>query len=65
MESIFTKLALFVSKNEWTRTDNIFKPISEVCNGMVSLRDKWLPGRATHYLPWLFRCELRDEIEGE
>ena len=22
-------------------------------------REKWLPGHATHYLPWLIRCELR------
>ena len=38
MESIYTKLALYGRKNECTRTDNVFFPISEVCNGTVSLR---------------------------
>ena len=37
MESIHTKLALYGSKNECARTDNVFSPISEVCDGMVSL----------------------------
>ena len=37
MESIFTKLALYGSKNECARTDNVFSPISEVCDGTVSL----------------------------
>ena len=37
MESIFTKLALYGSKNEYARTDNVFSPISEVCDGTVSL----------------------------
>ena len=37
MESIHTKLALYGSKNECARTDNVFSPISEVCDGTVSL----------------------------
>ena len=38
MESVYTKLALYGSKNECARTDNFFSPISEVCNGTVSLK---------------------------
>ena len=37
MESMYTELALFGSKNECARTDNVFFPISEVFNGTVSL----------------------------
>ena len=37
MESVYTKLALFGTKKECARTDNVFSPISEVCNGTVSL----------------------------
>ena len=37
MESIFTELALYRSKIECARTDNVFYPISEVRNGTVSL----------------------------
>ena len=37
MESIYTELALYGSKNECARTDNVYFPISEVCDGMVSL----------------------------
>ena len=37
MESIYTELALYGSKNECARTDTVFLPISEVCNGTVSL----------------------------
>ena len=37
MESIYTELALYGSKNECARTDNVYFPISEVCNGRVSL----------------------------
>ena len=37
MQSIFTELALNGSKNECARTDNVFYPISEVCDGTVSL----------------------------
>ena len=37
MESIYTELALYGSKNECARTDTIFLLISEVCNGKVSL----------------------------
>ena len=37
MESLHTKLALNGSKIECARTDNVFSPISEVCNGTVSL----------------------------
>ena len=37
MESIYTELALYGSKNECARTDTVFLPISEVCNGKLSL----------------------------
>ena len=37
MEIINTVLALYGSKNECARTDNVFMPISEVCNGTISL----------------------------
>ena len=37
MESIYTELALYGSKNECAKTDNVFFPISEVCDGTVSL----------------------------
>ena len=37
MESIYTGLALYGSKDESARTDNVFLPIFEVCNGMVSI----------------------------
>ena len=37
MESTYTKLAHYGSKNECGRTDNVFSPISEICNGTVSL----------------------------
>ena len=37
MESIYTELALYGSKNECARTNTVFLPISEVCDGKVSL----------------------------
>ena len=37
MESIYTELALYGSNIECARTDNVFFPISEVCDGTVSL----------------------------
>ena len=37
MESIYTESALYGSRNECARTDTVFLPISEVCDGMVSL----------------------------
>ena len=37
MESIYTELGLYGSKNECARTDIVFLPISEVCDGTVSL----------------------------
>ena len=37
MENIYTELALYGSKNECAQTDNVFSPISEVCDGTVSL----------------------------
>ena len=37
MESIYTELALYGSKNECARADTVFLPISKVCNRMVSL----------------------------
>ena len=38
MKSISTELALNWSKNECARTENVFSPISEVCDGTVSLQ---------------------------
>ena len=38
MESIYTDLALYVSKIECARTDNVVFPISEICKGTVSLK---------------------------
>ena len=37
MRSIYTELALHGIKNECARTDTVFLPISEVCDGTVSL----------------------------
>ena len=37
MESTYTELALYGSKNECARSDTVFFPISEVCDGTVSL----------------------------
>ena len=37
MESKYTDLALYGSKNLCATTDNVFFPISEVCDGTVSL----------------------------
>jgi hypothetical protein len=37
MESFYTELALYGSKNECAKTNNVFFPISEVCDGTVSL----------------------------
>ena len=37
MESIYSELALFGSKNECAKTDYVFSFISEVCAGTVSL----------------------------
>ena len=37
MESIYTELSLYGSKNECARTEPVFIPISEVCAGTVSL----------------------------
>ena len=48
MESINTELALYGSKNECARTDTVFLPISEVCNGTVSLTEVILRGLARY-----------------
>ena len=46
MENIYTKLALYGNKIECARTDTVFfKPISEVCDGTVSL----MPREGLHY----------------
>ena len=37
MESLYIGLALYGSQNECARTDTVFLPISEVCDGTVSL----------------------------
>ena len=39
MKSIYTELALYGSKNESARNDNVLCPISEICNSMVSLKE--------------------------
>ena len=39
MESIYTELALYGSKNECARTDNVYFTMAEVWDGTVSLRD--------------------------
>ena len=39
MESIYTDLAPYGSKNVCARTDIVFLPISEVCDGTVSLME--------------------------
>ena len=39
MESIYTELALYGSKNECARNDTVFLPVSEVCDGTVSLKE--------------------------
>ena len=36
------ELALYESKNECAMTDNVFFPISEVCDGTVSLETMFL-----------------------
>ena len=36
MESIYTNLACYGSKNECARTDSVFLPIYDVCNGTIS-----------------------------
>ena len=38
MESIYTELALYGSRNECARTDTVLLPISEVFDGTVSLK---------------------------
>ena len=38
MESKYNNLALYGSKNECAWTDNVFFPISEVCDGTFSLK---------------------------
>ena len=38
MESTYSELALYASKNLSLRSDNVFSPISEVCKGTVSLK---------------------------
>ena len=37
MESVYKELALYGSKNLCARTDTVFLPISEVCDGTVYL----------------------------
>ena len=46
MESIYTELALYGSINECVRTDNVFSPISEICDCTVSLVKWFLTGRS-------------------
>ena len=44
MESVYTEIALYGSKNECARTDIVFLPISEVCDGTVSLNRPGVAG---------------------
>ena len=37
MDSMYNELVLYGSKIECARTDTVFLPISEVCDGTVSL----------------------------
>ena len=48
-KSIFTELALYGSINECARTDTVFLPISEVCDGKVSLRIRVISRGATNF----------------
>ena len=43
MESKYTELALVGSKNECPRTDTVFLPISELCDGkvLIEIGGKW------------------------
>ena len=50
MESIYTELALYGSKNECARTETVFLLISEVCDGTVSLTG--LQGFLTNFHPF-------------
>ena len=43
METIYTELALYGSKNECARTYTVFLPISQVYNGKVSLGATLVP----------------------
>ena len=51
MESIYTELALYDSKNECARSDTVFLPISEVCHGKVSL-EPMPPGSSPSEKEW-------------
>ena len=42
MASMYTKLALYGNTKKCAWTDTVFLPISEVCNGRVSLSINWL-----------------------
>ena len=50
MESIYTELALYGTKDECVRTDNVFSPISEVCDGTVSLWETAIHYSHIYYL---------------
>ena len=51
MESIYTELALYGSRNECARADNVYLPIYEVCDGMVSLCSFcWLKFQDINYI---------------
>ena len=45
MKCIYTKLALYGSKSECAKTDNVLFPISEICNSTVCLRSTIKPIR--------------------
>ena len=52
MEIIYTELALYGSKNECARTDNVYFTIFEVCDGTVSLESKL----EANLVSSLFKC---------
>ena len=62
MKSIYTNLALYGSNNECARTDNILSPISEVCNGKVSLVPQKVKTMTGICLVMKLLCRLYDYI---
>ena len=50
MESIYTELPLYGSKNECARTDTVFYPMTEVCDGKVS-RNYFINSSSHPFLP--------------
>ena len=51
MESLNPEFALHGSKNESTRTDTVFFPLSEVCKNVVSFEIKAIVSGITEKVP--------------